>query len=668
VDEGSAKELFRHKVLALLRRRGLLSLERIELLLSWRRSGFSVHNRVYAHPGDGRDFEALVRYMMRSPVSLSRLRFTRGAKEVVYTRKGGHDASEPGEDERVDAEDFVARVLVQIPDPRRHLVRHYGGYGEERRGVLGERSRWRVSRRDGSRSWPTGRRCWSDVTECAAMRTIIAALLLSFPTFADAEAPNLPRSAPEAQGISSSSILTFVEKTEAEIDSLHSLMVLRHGNVVAEGWWEPYRREDPHVLFSLSKSFTSTGVGLAIAEGKLSLDDTVLSFFPEEAPEEPSENLKAMRVRDLLSMNTGHHEEAIQGFSYGMAGDPGVTEFLALPVAHKPGTHFVYNTPASFMLSAIVQKVTGTPLVDYLGPRLFGPLGIATPRWDANTRGVSLGGFGLHLTTEDIARFGQLYLQRGRWNGEQILPEAWVAAATARQVSNGSSPDSDWEQGYGYQFWRCRHGQYRGDGAFGQYCIVMPEQDAVVAITSGVGDMQAVLNLVWEHLLGGMKDGALPADDGTRERLEKKMASLRLPPPAASAASPVAAAISGNVYVLPENDGEIEAVSLEVGEETTLVLRIDGRDWPLACGSGEWRVGGRLPFGGRAMARTEEPVAATGAWTDDATYTAKACFHKTPFCATYELEFEGDVLLFDAEMNVGFGPTERPLLIGRQEP
>ena len=134
VDEGSAEELFRHKVLGLLRRRGLLSQERIELLLSWRRSGFSVHNRVYAHPGDGRDFEALVRYMMRSPVSLSRLRFTPGGKQVVYTRKGGHDTRAPGEDERVDAEDFVARVLVQIPDPRRHLVRYYGAYSNRARG------------------------------------------------------------------------------------------------------------------------------------------------------------------------------------------------------------------------------------------------------------------------------------------------------------------------------------------------------------------------------------------------------------------------------------------------------------------------------------------------------------------------------------------------------
>lgn len=502
------------------------------------------------------------------------------------------------------------------------------------------------------------------------MRPIIAALLLVCSSLAApaAEPPALPRSAPEAEGIPSSAVLAFVEAAEEKIDALHSLMVLRHGHVVAEGWWDPYRREDNHVLFSLSKSFASTGIGLAIAEGRLSLDDTVLSFFPEDAPAEPSDNLGAMRVRDLLSMSTGHHAEAIEGFSYGASGTPGTREFLALPVAHKPGTHFMYNTPASYMLSAIVQKVSGTPLVDYLGPRLFEPLGIQNAMWDASADGVSLGGFGLHLTTEDIARFGQLYLQKGLWNGERVLPESWVEAATARQVSNGSNPDSDWEQGYGYQFWRCRHDVYRGDGAFGQYCIVMPKQDAVVAITSGVGDMQAVLDLVWEHLLGGMRAEPLPADDEGQDRLRNKLANLVLPPPAGGLTSPVAAGVSGNVYVLPENDGPFEAVGLEVGDETTLVLRIDGQERRLPCGSGEWRGGSQLPFGGRAIARAEQPVATSGAWTDDHTYTVKLCLHETPFCATLGLEFEGDIVLVDQEMNVGFGPTKRPQLVGRLRP
>jgi CubicO group peptidase (beta-lactamase class C family) len=498
------------------------------------------------------------------------------------------------------------------------------------------------------------------------MRTTLAVLLLCVPTLAPAEEPPaLPRSTPEAQGIPSSAIRSFVDAAEETIHSLHSLMILRHGHVVAEGWWEPYRREDPHVLFSLSKSFTSTGIGLAIAEGRLSLDDTVVSIFPEDAPLDPSDNLKAMRVRDLLSMNTGHHADAIEGFPYGSTDL--TRAFLALPVAHKPGTHFVYNTPASYMLSAIVQKVSGVKLVDYLGPRLFEPLGIAPPRWDESGDGVNLGGFGLNVTTEDIARFGQLYLQEGRWNGDRLLPEAWVEAATARQVSNGSNPDSDWEQGYGYQFWRCRHGVYRGDGAFGQYCIVLPAQDAVIAITSGLGDMQAPLNLVWEHLLAGMQDGALPADDGGRGRLEKKLASLELPPVAGRATSPRSGRISGHLYQLPEHDGPIQAVGLEVGGETTLLLRIDGQDRRLPVGSGEWDRTGTLAFGGRYSPATEEPVATSGAWIDDDTFAVEACFYKSPFCASMRLEFAGDILLFDQEMNVGFGPTKRPRLVGRQQ-
>ena len=178
-------------------------------------------------------------------------------------------------------------------------------------------------------------------------------------------------------------------------------------------------------------------------------------------------------------------------------------------MSHKPGTFFFYNTPASYMLSAIVQKVTGQAVVDYLKPRLFDPLGIENPTWDASKQGVSLGGFGLNVRTEDIARFGQLYLQKGQWQGKQLVPAAWVETATSRMMSNGSSPTSDWEQGYGYQFWRSRHGFYRGDGAHGQFCLILPQYDTVIAITSGTRDMASVMNLVWDRLLPALKPGAL---------------------------------------------------------------------------------------------------------------------------------------------------------------
>mgnify|MGYP001009161796 CR=1 FL=1 len=309
-------------------------------------------------------------------------------------------------------------------------------------------------------------------------------------------AAGLPRSSPESQGVSSSAVLAFVEAADKNIEWMNSFMLVRHGHVVAEGWWSPYRAEAPHSLYSLSKSFTSTAVGLAISEGRLRLDDEVLKFFPEDAPSKPSNTLKAMRVSDLLRMSTGHQTEPAR-----TPNEPWTKTFLAHPVPFKPGTHFLYNTSATYMLSAIVQKTTGKTTLDYLRPRLFEPLGIDHPTWETSPQGISTGGYGLSIRTEDIASFGQLYLQKGKWQGKQLVPETWVEAATARQTATGSDPKSDWDQGYGYQFWRCRHNVYRGDGAFGQYCIVLPQHDAVIAITSGVKDMQSVLNLVGERLL-----------------------------------------------------------------------------------------------------------------------------------------------------------------------
>ncbi len=356
-----------------------------------------------------------------------------------------------------------------------------------------------------------------------------------------------PRSAPEAQGISSSAILAFVEEAEQKLDALHSIMIVRHGQVVAEGWWGPYAADEPHMMFSLSKSFTSTAVGLAVAEGKLKVDDPVLGFFPDEAPAAPSNNLKAMRVRDLLTMSTGHHDEDIQKFPY-QSDESVVKAFLARPVAHKPGTFFVYNTPASYMLSAIVQKVTGQPVIEYLRPRLFEPLGIANPTWEASKQGVSLGGFGLSVRTEDIARFGQLYLQKGQWQGKQLLPADWVETATSRLMSNGSSPTSDWEQGYGYQFWRSRHGFYRGDGAHGQFCLILPQYDTVIAITSGTRDMGSVMNLVWDRLVPALKAGTLTADAAANRKLTAKLSTLKLKMPSGTATSAAAQAAAGKRY------------------------------------------------------------------------------------------------------------------------
>ena len=212
-----------------------------------------------------------------------------------------------------------------------------------------------------------------------------------------AEKVALPRSTPESQGVSSAQIRKFVEVADKQVHTMHSFMLIRHGQVVAECWWKPESADKRHVLWSLSKSFTSTAVGMAVAEGKFSIDDPVLKFFPEDAPENPSDKLKAMRVRDLLTMSTGHQDEPKVRE---IIDQTWVKAFLAQPVPHKPGTHFQYNTPATFMLSAIVQKTTGQTVLDYLQPRLFDPLGIENPQWEANPQGISLGGYGLHVRTE----------------------------------------------------------------------------------------------------------------------------------------------------------------------------------------------------------------------------------------------------------------------------
>jgi CubicO group peptidase (beta-lactamase class C family) len=490
----------------------------------------------------------------------------------------------------------------------------------------------------------------------------------------------LPRSTPERQGISSAAILAFVEQADREIDAMHSFMMLRHGSIVAEAWWSPYDAATPHMLYSLSKSFTSTAVGLAIAEGKLSLDDEVLKFFPEDAPAELSANLRAMRVRDLLRMATGHQTEAeLWPWSDQPAGttpvEPWTKTFLAHPVPFKPGSHFLYNSPGTYLLSAIVQQVTGMTVLEYLRPRLFEPLGIENPIWLPNPQGITVGAVGLLIRTEDIARFGQLYLQHGVWNGRQLIPAAWVAAATALQTSTGSSPQSDWDQGYGYQFWRSRHNSYRGDGAFGQYCLVLPEVDAVVVITSGVRDMQAVMNLVWEKLLPSMRANALPEDPAAARRLAATLAGLTLRPPPGKPTGPLAARTSGRWYQFPENDRGIRAVALDLDphphphpQSPALVVRTAAGETRTPIGIGSWEKS-RNGFTSRLDRMLSVPahplIAASGAWTADDVFTLKLALYETPYAATLTFQFDGDRLLLDTEYNVSFGPTKQSQLIGQ---
>lgn len=474
----------------------------------------------------------------------------------------------------------------------------------------------------------------------------------------------LKRSVPEAEGISSLAILDFIRAVEQHtfpLDALQGFMLLRHGNVAAEGWWAPYGPQSPHALYSLSKSFTSSGIGLAVSEGLLTVNDPVLKFFPGEAPANPSKHLKAMRVRHLLSMNTGHKEDTTLHVFRG-EDDNWPRAFLSLPVEYRPGTWFVYNTAATYMLSAIITKLTGEPLLDYLRPRLFDPLGIEDPTWDTDPRGVNIGGSGLHLKTEDIARFGLLYLQKGRWRGGRILPEGWVVEATSAHSDNSNTQTNpDWTVGYGYQFWHCRHNGYRADGAFGQYCIIMPEQDAVLAIIGGVRDMQAVLDRIWEHLLPAMQPEALPADPQASRKLGDRLAALSLPLPEGQPLPPSAEQWQGKTYKLGRNDLKLKSVTIQFsGERGTISLR-DGRgEHTLQVGYGAWLTGTSS-----ARGQGEEPVAACGAWTAEDTYEVRVCCYQDAFCQTFRFHFSGNKLQLEVEPNVSWESTAVTAITGR---
>ena len=440
----------------------------------------------------------------------------------------------------------------------------------------------------------------------------------------------LPVSTPSAQGVDPAGIAAFVDAVEAApAIEPHSLMIVRHGHLVAQGWWAPYTRERVHLLYSLSKSFTSTAAGFAVADGLVDLDRTVLSYFPELDADITDERSRSMLVRHVASMASGHTAEAL---GRAVAEDPVdlVRGFLRVPPEQDPGTVFAYNQPNTFTLAAIVQRVTGESLTSYLRPRLFEPLGIGEAHWQRDGSGREIGFSGLHASTDAIAALGQLYLDNGRWQGRQLLDEQWVAQATRSHVSTAGQPTADWQQGYGFQFWRSRHG-YRGDGAYGQFCLVLPDQDAVVAITAATDQMQELLNAVWRHLLPAFGDA--PGDGSGDAPLAARLSTLALPVPAAesqpSAHQPNQQPSPWAGTFAPAGGGCAEqatltAVELIPGDRWSLALVEAGSRLVAPIGSGEWATA--EPTGPAGSV----PLAVSGGWIDRDTLRVEIIFLETP--------------------------------------
>lgn len=483
----------------------------------------------------------------------------------------------------------------------------------------------------------------------------------------DAEAKGLSRSTPEEQGVDSAGVQSLVEAFESKIHAVHSLMLVRHGKVVAEGWWAPYQAGDLHIMYSVSKSFTSTAIGLAQQEGLLHVNDLVLSFFPELAPENSAEQMKNMRIRDLLRMSSGHQNDMNPVIKANKDG-AWVKAFLATQVENKPGTRWVYNSANSYMLAAIVQKVSKQTVEEFLKPRLFDPLGILPPIWGKSPEGINLGDGGLTLRTEDLAKFGLLYLQKGMWNGKRILKEQWVEDASSLQTSTGGNPDSNWDAGYGYQFWRNKSTGYRADGAFGQFAFVLPKYDAVLAVTSGTSDMAGVMDSVWQYLLPALHEHPLPPNRAALLELRTKLGSLALPVQSGAPTVALAADVSKRRFSFDSNELGISAASVDFsGADPSITLQDADGTHVIQCGVGRW-IRQRSAFQKRisnVYDNENQGLAASCGWTDDHTFVAQLCFHETPYTLTGRFTFERDRLLIDFEHNLRWGETKRPQLVGK---
>ncbi|MDR2496413.1 MAG: beta-lactamase family protein [Tannerellaceae bacterium] len=403
------------------------------------------------------------------------------------------------------------------------------------------------------------------------------------------------RSIPEKEAVMTEGILSFIEEVEAEGIDMHSLMILRHGKVIAEAYWHPYKASTRHIMHSVSKTFASTAIGFAVQERLLSVDDKLVDLFPDQLPAEVSPYLAELSVKHLLTMSVGHNPAP----EFYMSDENWVRMFLATPIADKPGTVFTYSSYATYMLSAIIQKLTGQTMFDYLKPRLFDPLQINNIAWETGAQSMSAGGWGMRIRTEDMAKLGQFYLQKGWWNGKQLLRKEWIREATMPKIFQRDSLTYDeqmydnWVQGYGYQIWMCINNAYRADGANGQFIIVMPDEDAVVIITENTAKTSAVLDMVFKHLQPAMQQIIYSPKTELKEQMSTAVNALAVPLPFLTAENTDTLRSRAMAFVCDGNAIGLDKLSLSFDAEghCRYSMTIGGQAYEFDCGLDVWKEG-----------------------------------------------------------------------------
>jgi hypothetical protein len=322
------------------------------------------------------------------------------------------------------------------------------------------------------------------------MRRFLLLILILFSQYISAQTGLLNRSVPESEGVPTCVLNKLMDSLMAVPNtSIHSLMILRHGNVIGEYFPEPFKPEYLHTMYSCSKTFVAAAIGIAIDEGKLSLNRRVADYYSMIHPD--SINFNMMTVKDLLMMSSGITPDWNMRNNYKVW-----TAVWLSKTIKEPGKEFMYDSMCTYMLSAILQKAVGMKLIDYLKLKLFYPMGIKEVEWEESPEGINTGGWGLHIQTEALAMFGQLLLNKGKWGNKRLISVDWVSSMMKKQIETGL-------YGYGFQTWMCEYpSAVRADGAFGQYILIIPDKDMVVVITecSSING-QRQRNLVWNILM-----------------------------------------------------------------------------------------------------------------------------------------------------------------------
>lgn len=338
-------------------------------------------------------------------------------------------------------------------------------------------------------------------------------------------------SSPEEAGLSSQALMDYLDALKASGIEQHSVMVIKNGMLAADIHFAPHTAKTPHVCYSVSKPFTSVAAGFAVAEGLLDWNSRLIDVLHDKAPENPDPWLSQVTLHHLLCMSSGLAQKSDNlDHIFKPEGNPGedwAQATLACGCDAEPGSIFRYNSHGSYLISCMVHKVTGMNIRDYLMPRLFAPLGIEKPRWDMSPQGICCGGWGLYLPCEDIAKFGVCLMQGGKRNAEQVIPQEWLRLATQVHIATDTVPRKpEWAQGYGYHLWRCTNGRFRGDGSNGQYCIVAPGQNMVLAATADTEDLSGEFDLFNEYIFNEARQTAAPAD--VQQAFSARVQSLTL--------------------------------------------------------------------------------------------------------------------------------------------